>query len=133
MYSAFDDVRFLAGSSNRADVLETLVSGPTTRDGLLAQVEASRVTCQRILAELEERGWIEREGSEYAATAAGRTIFREFEQFLDTVRATRRLDDVMPWLPTEAFDFSVGRLVDARVTIPDNTHYAAISSDGWTS
>ena len=125
MDPAFDDVRFLAGSSNRVDVLGALMSGPMTRDGLLAQVEASRVTCQRILAELKERGWIRYQEPEYAATAVGRTIFREFEQFLDTVRATRRLDDVMPWLPIEAFDFSIGRLAEARVTIPNDTHYAA--------
>lgn len=125
MSSAFDAVSFLAGSSNRVAVLEALASSPMRRDDLLTRIDASRVTCQRILTELEERGWVEREGAEYAATATGKTIAREFDQFLDTVRVTDRLGDVMEWLPTETFGFDIGRFADARVTLPTDGPYIA--------
>lgn len=96
MESAFDDVRFLASSSNRTAVLSLLASGATSRDELADVVDASPVTLRRILGDLEDRSWIEREGPGYAATATGATIAVEFERLLDATRAFSRSRSFAP-------------------------------------
>ena len=119
MDRAYDDVRFLARSTNRAAVLAGVRDGPVTRDELLAGVDASRVTLRRILGELTDRGWVERGPEGFEATTRGTVVAAEFERLVDAMRATHRLEGVLEWLPTDALEFDLGRLADAEVTRPD--------------
>lgn len=116
-----DALVFLARSPNRAAVLAALSEVPANRATLRERVDASRVTVGRITTDLEERGWIERDGQGYRVTAAGRAVNEAYQRFVDTVDTTRRLADVFEYLPTERFDFDVVRLGNAEVLVPTPT------------
>ena len=116
-----DDVAFLIRSPNRAAVLVALSDTPRDRAALREHVGVSRVTVGRITTDLEGRGWVERQGSEYVATNAGRSVARAYEQFLDTVETTRRLEPLLEFLPVSAFGFDLAALGDAEVVTPTPT------------
>jgi predicted transcriptional regulator len=121
----FEAVAFLTGSPNRLAVLDALVAdGPRDRDGLVDEVDVSRVTVARVLDALVERGWAAREGRVYRATPVGAVVAAEFGSFLDTLTAMETLSLVFPWLPDD-FDVDLRRLADARVTVPTWSDYVA--------
>lgn len=116
-----DDVAFLTRSPNRGAVLRALAADARDRAELREVVGASRVTVGRITTDLEQRGWVERDGTAYRATKAGRVVAAAYERFLSTVDSTRRLDPVLEFLPVEAFDFDLAALADAEVVAPTPT------------
>lgn len=116
-----DDVAFLIRSPNRAAVLVALSDTPRDRAALRDHVGVSRVTVGRITTDLEARGWVDRHGGEYEATNAGRSVARAYEQFLDTVETTRRLEPLLEFLPVDAFGFDLAALGDAEVVTPTPT------------
>lgn len=116
-----DDVAFLVRSPHRAAVLAALAETSRDRAALRERVGASRVTVGRITTDLEARGWVERDGNEYVATNAGRTVVVAYERFLDTVETTRRLEPLLEFLPVEAFPFELTALADAEVVRPTPT------------
>jgi predicted transcriptional regulator len=118
MPTALDDVAFLARSSNRVDVLSLLADSPRERAELETATGISRITAKRILDDLVERGWVTKSGRTYETTALGDLVEREFSSFFGTMQAANRLQDVVTWLPDSAFDFDLGRLADADITLP---------------
>lgn len=113
-----DDVTFLVRSPNRAAVLSELAAEPQSRTALREAVGASRVTVGRITTDLAERDWIAQTTEGYRATTAGKTVAAAYEQFVDTVETTRRLDPLIEYLPAEAFDFGLDALADAELVVP---------------
>jgi len=122
MGGAYDDVAFLANSANRVAVLEALEAGPRHRDELIAQVDVSRVTLSRILADLEDRRWVERAGQECWLTPLGAWVLEEFTDFLDVMATEHRLREVIPWFPSEEVPFDVRCLREATVCVPSSTN-----------
>lgn len=118
MGEPLEDVEFLARSGNRTRVLDALVDAPATRKDLAARTHVERVTLGRTLGDLEERGWIRRDGDEYAATPLGRLVADAFGELVETVTAASRLRPVMDWEPPDGFEFGLERLADARLTVP---------------
>jgi predicted transcriptional regulator len=116
-----DDVAFLVRSPNRGAVLTALATSAADRAELRERVGASRVTVGRITTDLERRGWVERTGTEYRATRAGRVVAAAYERFLETVDTTRRLDPLLEFLPVESFEFDLTELADAEVVTPTPT------------
>lgn len=115
MDDVFDDIAFLANSQNRIAVFQLLVEGPKSRDVLLRQLDASRVTITRILRELQARGWIKRTGQEYVVSPSGDWVFEAFTDLVDEVAAEQRLRDPLQWLPTDLLTFDVKCLRDAEL------------------
>lgn len=113
-----EDVAFLVRSPNRVAVLSALVEEPCDRRTLRETVGASRVTVGRIVSDLEDRGWVRREGTDYVATTAGRVVDRSVDDLLATLTATDALDSVLEHLPIDAFDFDIRELADAEVVVP---------------
>jgi predicted transcriptional regulator len=118
---ALADVDYLSRSENRVVILDALADGPATRRALAERTDVSRATLDRIVNEFEERGWAERQADgEYAATAAGTHVVREFRPFVESVAAVNRLGDAVEWLPTEGLDIGLGAFSDATVRHPKN-------------
>jgi predicted transcriptional regulator len=115
------DVEFLARSANRVRVLASLAEQPASRDELRERTGVERVTLGRILADFEERGWIERTGVDCRVTPLGEVLAAEFGELLDAFAAAQQLGDVARYLPTEHVTFDVTRLADATVTVPERT------------
>jgi DNA-binding MarR family transcriptional regulator len=99
-------------------VLDALARGAYTRRELDEFTEASRTTLDRIVNELEERGWAERTtDGDYVATPTGRRLVAETKPFVGSVAAIRQLGEAVAWLPD---DLSIGlhHFQDAGVRRP---------------
>lgn len=120
------NVAYLARSTNRVEILETLVTGPYTSRELEATTGVSRSTLERILSELQERGWAERatEGG-YTATAAGEFAVTEFTPLIGAMAALRRLGDAVDWLPRDELSIALHHFDDATVRTPESNSVTA--------
>ena len=118
MDTTLDDIEFLASSNHRVGVLDVLNSGSCDRDDLLAATGASSPTIGRILADFEDRHWIEREGRTYRLTSLGMFVVNQFASFREAMTYQLRLREIWPWLPHEIDDFSVELFTDVVVSQP---------------
>lgn len=129
-----DDVAFLVRSPNRVAVLKALADGPRSRDDLVDETPASRVTIGRILHDFEVREWVERSGPAYEPTTRGRLLARELSAFLDRLRAIERLDPVLSSFAVDRLDVPLTAFDDATVTVPTqaepNRHHRRIGAVG---
>lgn len=112
-------IEHLARSDHRVEVLEAISTGPQTRDEVRELVDASRVTVGRILSDLEERSWIERDGQEYVATERGRYVTTEFNRLVANLDAFDSLPAVTSWFPRDEPSFDLSQLDDATVINSD--------------
>lgn len=118
---ALADVAYLSRSSNRVRILDALTDGPSTRRELAEKTGASRTTLDRIVNELEERGWAERTpDGEYVATPTGAHLMGQFDPFLGSVEAIERLGERVAWLPTDELEIDLRHFRDASVHEPDH-------------
>lgn len=119
---AVEAAAFLARSEHRVRVLELLADGRHAREELTAGTSVTRVTLSRILGDLTERGWVERDHADggYAITNTGRDIYEQFDRLLETIAVGQRYPDVVDSLPTEWFDFDLRCLADADLVAADS-------------
>ncbi|WP_440770998.1 helix-turn-helix transcriptional regulator [Natronorubrum sp. DTA28] len=118
MGETLDDIDFLVRSDHRVGVLETLAERPGDRNDLRAATGASSPTMGRILADFQDRHWIERDGRTYRLTELGEFVADRFGTFADAMALERRLRAVWPWLPHEVEGFGVDLFTDAVVSVP---------------
>lgn len=117
---ALGDVAYLSRSANRVAILDALADGPAPRRELADTTGVSRTTLDRIVNELEDRGWAERTpDGDYVATPTGSHLLREFRPVVDAAEALRRLGDAVAWLPTDELDVRLGAFRDAEVRQPE--------------
>ncbi|ELY53301.1 helix-turn-helix transcriptional regulator [Natronolimnohabitans innermongolicus] len=119
--SALQEIEFLALSPNRVAVLEALAETPHTRTELASETGASQATLGRILGDFQDRSWIRRDGSEYAATATGALVASGMTDLQEIIETERRLRSVVDYLPADELTFDLRRLADARITTPSQT------------
>jgi len=117
---ALEDVAYLARSVNRVRILGVLTNRSATRRELAEVTGTSRTTLDRIVNELEDRGWAKRtlDGT-YTATPQGTQLQRQFQPFLDSVVAIRKLGNAVAWLPTEELTVGLEHFADAIVQRPE--------------
>lgn len=113
-----EDIEFLSRSDHRAEVLDALAERPRDRSALQEMTGASSPTMGRILADFEERRWMERDGAAYELTPLGQFVAERFAEFRDAMAIERKLRDVWRWLPREMDGFSVDMFADATVSYP---------------
>lgn len=116
MKSPQESIEYLARSEHRIEVLQAICNTPRTREEIRELTEASRVTAGRIIADLEERGWIVRSGTEYESTSSGRFVTKEFTRLQENLKAFAELPSVVEWFPDGQPEFDLSRLADATVT-----------------
>lgn len=114
---AVDHLAFLLRSENRLSVLEVLSQTASERWELQRETDAPRSTLARVLTELEERGWVERDGTEYRATVTGRLIADELLETMEAIETIERVERVLEELPTEIRPPDASVLSGARVTV----------------
>lgn len=119
MNSPLDTIEYLARSDHRVEVLDAICTTPRTREDIRDLTDASRVTAGRIIADLEERDWITRNGKEYEATASGRFVAREFTRLMRNLATYADLPPVMEWFSEGQPSFDLCLLDDATVTTAD--------------
>lgn len=118
---ALEDVAYLSRSTNRIRILDALTEKPSSRRNLVEVTETSRTTLDRIVNELEQRGWAERTNDgNYVGTPAGTHLMEEVRPFVDSVEAIRRLDETVAWLPADELTIGLHHFSDAEVLRPEN-------------
>lgn len=122
---AREDIEFLVSSWNRLDILQTIQTGPRSRDELRESTSVSRVTLSRILSDLEDRGWIERTDGAYRTTSTGRYLATEVNALVGNVRTLNRLGENVEWIHLDRFDFDLKRLQDAEIIMPTWDDFSA--------
>ena len=116
---ALEEVAYLSRSANRVVILDALTSAPQPRRQLAEGTGTSRTTLDRIVNELEERGWAKRTSNgEYVATPSGRQLMAQFRPFLESVEALRRLGEAVDWLPHDELSIGLEHFSDAVVWEP---------------
>jgi len=118
MTTPLDAVDWLTRSAHRVEVLEALAEGQLSRSDLQELTGVSRVTSNRMLAELEDREWIRRDSQDDKITPTGRLVIEDFGRWSDATATGQNLGDIQQYLPTEEFDFDLRRLGESRVTRP---------------
>jgi len=113
-----DDIEFLASSSHRVGVLDSLATVACDRNDLRTATGASSPTMGRILSDFQDRHWIERDGQTYQLTELGEFVADQFEEFREAMTYQRRLREVWPWLPHEIDGFSIELFTDVVVAQP---------------
>ena len=122
MDAAPDDVAFLVTSDHRVAVLGALATGPRERTELRSVTGASSPTMSRILADFEERNWVERTGRTYQLTSLGEFVADRLSAFVDAMTIEHQLRDVWQWLPHELDGFSAELFTQVAVTYPGPGH-----------
>jgi predicted transcriptional regulator len=118
---ALADIAYLARSSNRVEILGAIVSQPRSPRELVETTGSARSTLERILTELEERGWVERTSEgEYVSTDAGKFVIDEFTPVVEAMEAIRNLGETLSWLPRDKLSISLSHFSDAIVRRPDD-------------
>ena len=118
MNAPLDEISFLARSDHRIEVLAALAGQPCDRNDLRAATGASSPTMGRILADFEDRRWIDRDGRTYELTRLGEFVAERFMDLREAMEAERKLRDVVPWLPREMEGFTIDLFADATVSYP---------------
>lgn len=118
--TALEDVAYLTRSPNRVRILYCLAETPRTRREVKETSGATRTTVDRIVNELEERGWVERTtDGNYAATTVGRQLVEEMTPFVQAVKAIQELGSAIEWLPLDELSTGLHNFTDATVRDPD--------------
>ncbi|WP_254274137.1 helix-turn-helix transcriptional regulator [Haloarcula marina] len=86
----------------RRRAILTALSSPKTKPELVEDVDASRSTVDRAIETLTDAALVERTGSRYRTTYAGRESLRAYERFLDRLDALQAAQPVLQDLSLEA-------------------------------
>lgn len=129
MMDAADDIAFLAASEQRSTVLASLYGdGPLTREDLTDRCNAARVTVDRNIEKLRDRGMIEENVDGFDLTALGAALAEDFVAMAETVSVADRLTPVLRHVPRDTFDLDIRALADADVTVSTRADpYAPVS------
>lgn len=87
--------------AKRRDVLAAL-STPKTKPEIVESISISRSTVDRAIDSLSDHGFVERDGSEYVTTYAGREAVAAYEGLLGRLRALDRARPVLDALDPDA-------------------------------
>lgn len=118
MASPIDDLAFLARSETRVRVLRAIHERPRDRRDIADATDTPRSTLGRTLGELEDQGWIRRDGQDYEVTTAGSLVVEQLVPLLDTVGVLQTLGAAIERFPIEETELDVQHLADARFVTP---------------
>lgn len=126
---ALEDVAYLSRSKNRAQILALLATESYTRRELEDETEISRTTLDRIVNELEERGWATRTSNgDYAATPTGERIATESTRFVGAIQAVQNIGDAVAWLPKDELTIGLHHFRNVTVRRPEPNAMSAPST-----
>lgn len=128
MYSSLGEIEFLARSGHRAQVIDTLVEGPSSRTDLRTATGASSATMGRILGDFGTRRWVVRNGRRYELTELGEFVARRFTDLREAMETEDRLRDLFEWIPFDQMGIDIECLSDATVTQATENNPLAVMS-----
>ena len=88
--------------ANRAELLEALAGDPARKGDVLDRLGVSRSTVDRATRKLRDAGLVERTGTRFVTTAAGRVALANYRQYRRRARDAAGATEVLSRLPPEA-------------------------------
>lgn len=125
MDATLDDIRFLANSANRVQVLEALSGGAASRRELQDATGIPRSTAARVLDDTEDRGWVRSERSRYWLTALGEAMIAAFRSYLAAIEGIHNLGPAIDWLPEPVWELDFHCFREAEITTPTEANPTA--------
>lgn len=119
MVDSFEEIRFLTGSENRVEILETLSTDQHTELTLVEVLDMSETTIERTLDAFEKRGWIRMNDEHYEITRLGEVIAEDYNRLAASMDLASRLGPALDVLPIEEMGFDLRHLTEARITHPE--------------
>jgi predicted transcriptional regulator len=104
--------------AKRAEILECLRNGMTDKREMEGNLDVSRSTINRALAELQEERVIETRNCDYELTIFGELSFREYSRFSDVYDVLIEAKELLDHLPKDA-EISTELLRDADVQLAE--------------
>lgn len=114
-----ENMEYLTSSSNRITVLRALVDEPGKPAEMRDRLDMPRSTFQRILSELQERSWAEKQDGVYSATALGEYVEGYFDDYLTTMNTLDELECFFDYVPFSEIDVGFDTLVESEITVSD--------------
>ncbi|WP_226480974.1 helix-turn-helix transcriptional regulator [Natrinema amylolyticum] len=112
----------------RKGILACLLEEPRDKATLCNELEIPRSTLDRAIRELESIGMVAYIDGEYAVTASGKRLVRDFFRFIERAELTLELEPFLQWLPPDESDFDIQWLDEAELFVPtDADPYAIIN------
>ncbi|MFC6716634.1 hypothetical protein ACFQGT_01985 [Natrialbaceae archaeon GCM10025810] len=103
--------------SHRRDLLERLLEGPATKPVLVDDLDCFRSTVDRAVRELEDLGFVAREGGTHRITAAGRLAVDQYRDCVGALESVEAATDLLAYVPPDA-PLSLSMLEGARTWTP---------------
>lgn len=107
------DLRFLAGSAARREILRTLAAETLQKRELWDDTGMARTTVYQNVEQLRDRGWIERTAGGYTTTWFGTIVVDEFLRYESRLECAGTLGPFLANVDVDAVDLDV--LEDATV------------------
>jgi len=126
--AAYGDIQFLTGSPQRRNVLAALCDEPARPHELVAEIDATRTTIQRILAGLRERRWAIKRDGDYRATVTGKRICERYEALRESVERAQRVGPLAAHLGPVGDDLPPSALENGRLTVSEEGNPLAVLS-----
>lgn len=115
-----DNIEFLTSSKNRVVVLRALTEGTVEAPELRRELGMPRSTFRRVLSELQERKYVEKNGSRYAATPLGEYVEEHFSDYTSKMDTVERLSEFYEHVPTSEIDIDFETLAESNVILSES-------------
>jgi|AntRauTorcE11898_2_1112593.scaffolds.fasta_scaffold03922_5 predicted transcriptional regulator len=117
---AIETIEFIARSTNRVQLLETLhESGSADRAELREALSASRTTVTRNLDALVDRGLVCEVDGRYELSPGAELVVEGFRSLAADVATQSRLQPFLDGIDRGTFDVDLSHLTDATVTVAE--------------
>lgn len=117
-----EELRFLAGSRNRIEILRLLDSNAMDVRSLRDELDIPRTTLQKNIRELENKNWIQKTDADetgYTTTTQGNIVLTEYTRTLEILETATELEPFLRWVPRGALGPDVRALKDSTVMTPE--------------
>lgn len=121
MPTPLEDIKYLANSAHRVQVLYRLAKSPTDRRTLLAELDISPPTMSRVLAGMLDRGWIRRADAEYKLSPSGKQLATDFAELESNLERSQKLQLIEDLLPTSELGVDLDYFQDATIITPTSS------------
>lgn len=112
-----ENIEYLTSSCNRVTVLRALADEPGKPAEVRERIDIPRSTFRRILTELQERNWVEKNGGVYAATPLGEYVEGYFTECLGKMETLDNLTCFFEYVSFSEIDIGFESLVGSEVTV----------------
>jgi predicted transcriptional regulator len=115
-----DNIEFLTSSHNRVVVLRALTEGVAEPTELRRDLGMPRSTFRRVLSELQERRYIEKQGRGYVATSLGEYVEEHFSDYITRMGTVEKLSEFYEHVPPSEIDVDTETIAESDIVLSES-------------